>query len=50
MWEQIAANKRKSTVLVIGAALLLMALGYSGGVYYGGKQAGPYGLAVALIV
>ena len=34
MWEQIAANRRKSTLLVISAALLLGALGWSA---YDGK-------------
>ncbi len=50
MWEQIAANKRKSIVLVLAAALLLAALGWFGGEYFAGRGGGPFGLAVALIV
>ncbi|MEN8008410.1 MAG: M48 family metalloprotease [Candidatus Krumholzibacteriota bacterium] len=50
MWEQIAANKRKSMVLVFVVALLLMALGWFGGEYFMGRGGGPAGLVVALIV
>ncbi|MBE0565752.1 MAG: M48 family metalloprotease [Krumholzibacteria bacterium] len=50
MWEQIAANRRKSFVLVAGAALLLAALGWALGEYFGGQGAGPGGVAVALAV
>jgi len=50
MWEQIAANKRKSVLLVISAALLLASLGWFGGEYFGGRGAGPVGLVVALLV
>jgi len=50
MWEQIAANKRKSILLVTVAALLLAALGWFGGTYFMGRDGGPFGLAVALIV
>ena len=48
MWEQIAANKRKSILLVMASALLLMSLGWFGGQYFGGRDGGPFGLVVAL--
>ena len=50
MWEQIAANRRKSVVLVAAAALLLAALGWFLGEYFGGPGAGPFGVAAALAV
>ena len=50
MWEQIAANRRKSFLLVTSAALLLAALGWAVGEYFGGQGAGPGGVAVALLV
>jgi len=50
MWEQIASNRRKSFILVTGAALLLAALGWGLGEYFGGRGAGPGGVAVALLV
>ncbi len=50
MWEQIAANKRKSTLLVVTMGLLLLALGWFGGEYFGGRDGGPFGLLIALIV
>jgi heat shock protein HtpX len=50
MWEQIAANRRKSAVLVFAAALLLAALGWALGEYFGGRGAGPAGVAMALLV
>ncbi len=50
MWEQIAANRRKSFLLVTSAALLLAALGWALGEYFGGQGAGPGGVAVALLV
>ena len=50
MWEQIAANKRKSILLVISSAVLLTALGWFGGVYFVGRDGGPFGLVVALVV
>jgi len=50
MWEQIAANKRKSVLLVVSTAFLLVALGWFGGEYFGGRGAGPYGVAIALVV
>jgi heat shock protein HtpX len=50
MWEQIAANRRKSFWLVFAMALLLMALGYAVGEYFMGKGGGTAGLVVALVV
>jgi len=50
MWEQIAANKRKSILLVLTTALLLASLGWFGGQYFIGRGGGPYGLALALVV
>ncbi len=50
MWEQIAANKRKSFFLVFLMALLLMALGYFAGEYFLGRGGGTTGLIIALVV
>ncbi|MFT7699176.1 MAG: hypothetical protein ACI8S7_000999, partial [Candidatus Krumholzibacteriia bacterium] len=50
MWEQIAANKRKSILLVSTTALLLAALGWFGGEFFVGEGGGVVGLAIALIV
>ncbi len=50
MWEQIAANRRKSMVLVASAALLLAALGWALGEYVLGQGGGAAGVAVALAV
>ncbi len=50
MWEQIAANRRKSTFLVIGMALLLGVLGYFVGEYFAGPGYGPYGLILAAVI
>jgi heat shock protein HtpX len=47
MYEQIAANKRKTILLLVLALLLLGAVGYAIGSVYG---AGPVGLVVAAIV
>ena len=49
MYEQIAANKRKTVLLIFGAIVLLGAVGYVLGLWYGN---GLYGLvgAVALAV
>ncbi|MFB3737918.1 MAG: M48 family metalloprotease [Candidatus Velamenicoccus archaeovorus] len=47
MYEQIAANKRKTVVLVLGALILLGAVGYVLGLLY---RSGPAGLVIALIV
>jgi heat shock protein HtpX len=47
MYEQIAANKRKTILLLVLALLLLGAVGYAIGSVY---SAGPVGLVVAAIV
>jgi heat shock protein HtpX len=47
MYEQIAANKRKTILLLLAAILLLAAVGYAIGTIYG---TGPAGLAVAVVV
>ena len=49
MYEQIAANKRKTVLLIFGAIVLLGAVGYVLGLWYG---SGIYGLvgAVALAI
>ena len=52
MYEQIAANKRKTVLLIFGAIVLLGAVGYVLGLWYGGAGSGVFGLvgAVALAV
>jgi len=47
MYEQIAANKRKTILLLVGAIVLLAAVGYAIGTIYG---TGPGGLVVAVVV
>jgi heat shock protein HtpX len=47
VYEQIASNKRRTIILVLGAVLLLGAVGYVLGLLY---QSGPAGLVIALIV
>jgi heat shock protein HtpX len=47
MYEQIAANKRKTILLLVLALLLLGGVGYAIGSVYG---AGPVGLVVAAVV
>jgi heat shock protein HtpX len=50
VYEQIAANRRKTVLLIFGAIVLLGAVGYVLGLWYGGSGSGIYGLvgAVAL--
>jgi heat shock protein HtpX len=52
VYEQIAANKRKTVLLIFGAIVLLGAVGYVLGLWYGGYESGVFGLvgAVALAV
>lgn len=50
MWEQIAANRRKSFLLVILAAVVLLSLGWVLGEYFLGKGAGPTGMILAGLV
>ena len=47
MYEEIASNKRRTWLLIVGAVLLLGAVGYFLGRLY---EAGPIGLVIALIV
>lgn len=49
MWEQIRSNRRKSAALVVLAAALLFALGYTFGEAVS-PGAGPVGLAVAFVL
>ncbi len=50
MWEQIASNRRKSTLLVIGMALLLGVLGYFLAEYFAGPGYGVSGVVLAAVV
>ncbi|HET8526292.1 MAG TPA: M48 family metalloprotease [Actinomycetota bacterium] len=52
MYEQIASNKRKTVLLIFGAIVLLGAVGYVLGLWYGGSGSGLFGLvgAVALAI
>ena len=47
MYEQIAANKRRTVLLIVGAVVFLGLIGYAIGVFWGG---GPTGLIIALVV
>jgi heat shock protein HtpX len=47
VYEQIASNKRRSILLVVGALLLLGAVGYAIGSIY---SSGPVGLVIALVI
>jgi len=47
VYEQIAANKRRTIVLLLGAVVLLGGVGYVLGYLY---QAGPAGLVIALAI
>ena len=47
MYEQIAANKRRTFLLIVGAVVFLGAIGYAIGVFWG---TGPIGLIIALVV
>ncbi|HEY8115850.1 MAG TPA: M48 family metalloprotease [Actinomycetota bacterium] len=49
MYEQIASNKRKTVLLIVGAIVLLGAVGYVLGIWYGSGPAGLIG-AVALAI
>lgn len=49
MWEQIRANQRKSAVLVVVMALLLLAVGYAVG-EAAGPGVGPFGLLIAFAI
>jgi heat shock protein HtpX len=47
VYEQIAANKRRTFLLIVGAVVFLGAIGYAIGVFWG---TGPTGLIIALVV
>jgi heat shock protein HtpX len=47
VYEQIAANKRRTVLLIVGAFVLLGAVGYGLGLLY---QAGVAGLVIALVI
>jgi len=47
VYEQIAANKRRTFLLIVGAVMFLGAIGYAIGVFWG---TGPTGLIIALVV
>jgi heat shock protein HtpX len=47
VYEQIASNKRRSILLVLGALVLLGAVGYALGYIY---SSGPVGLVIALVI
>jgi heat shock protein HtpX len=49
MWEQIVANRRRSAVLVIGMAAILILIGFTGGELIA-PDAGVIGLLVALLI
>jgi len=49
VYEQIASNKRKTVLLIVGAIVLLGAVGYVLGIWYGSGPAGLIG-AVALAI
>ena len=50
MWEQIAANRRKSLFLVVVMAAMLGVLGWFLAEYFLGKGAGLTGLVIAAVV
>ncbi len=50
MWEIIRANRRKSFLLVIVMAALLLAVGYAAAEMIVGQGAGPLGLVLAFVI
>jgi heat shock protein HtpX len=48
MWEVIAANRRRSALLITVMAVILVLIGYSAGALIGGPDAGGFGVFVAL--
>ncbi len=50
MWEAITANRRRSTVLIIAMAVILLALGAAIGASVEPRYGTPVGMGVALIV
>ncbi len=49
MWEQILANRRRSAVLIVGMAVILLLIGFTGGELIA-PDAGTVGLLVALLI
>lgn len=49
MYDQIAANKRKSVLIMIFFAAFASAIAYVGGMYAGGKSFAPYAVLAALL-
>jgi heat shock protein HtpX len=49
MWEQILANRRRSAVLIVGMAVILLLIGFTGGELIA-PDAGAVGLLLALLV
>ena len=49
MYEQIASNRRRTWLLIVGAVLLLGAVGYAIGTIWGGGS-GPVGLVIASVI
>ena len=49
MWEAIASNKRKSALLIVLLASVLMGLGYAIG-FVADPAGGPYGVLIAMVV
>jgi len=49
MWEQIVANRRRSAVLIIGMAVILILIGFAGGEVIA-PNAGAFGLLLALVI
>jgi heat shock protein HtpX len=49
MWEQIQANRRRSAVLIIGMAVILLLIGFAGGELIA-PNAGTLGLLFALLL
>jgi len=47
VYEQIASNKRKSVLLILGALILLGAVGYALGYFF---ATGPVGAVIALVI
>ena len=50
MWDQIRSNQRKSIILVVVMAFLLLAIGWFGGEGFYGPGGGTGGLIIAIIV
>jgi heat shock protein HtpX len=49
MWEQILANRRRSAVLIVGMAVILVLIGFTGGELIA-PDAGVVGLLLALLI